>query len=145
MKTRRVFSDRTCDWCLQASQSALYSGQSSYMTPISLRDRCDGAGSVQMCRDCEVGAPPRRRICNCNNSAVGSCLEQGFTLRCLCSAGNTLATSYRGLKCFHVHILGGEAGKVHLHRLKTGTALLANNGEEMTRRWTLEQVSYHRC
>lgn len=50
-------------WCLQASQSALCSGQSSYMTRTSLHDRCGGAGSVQMCSYCKVGAPPRRTIC----------------------------------------------------------------------------------
>lgn len=32
-----------------------------------------------------------------------------------------------------------------LHRFKTATALLANNGEEMTRSRTSEQVRYHLC
>lgn len=63
VKPRRVLSDRTCDWCLQASQSALCSGKSSYMTWISLHVRCHKVGSVQMCSYCKIGAPPRRTIC----------------------------------------------------------------------------------
>lgn len=70
VKTRRVFSDRTCDWCLQASQSALCSGQSSYMTWILLlHDGCNKAASVQMCSCCEMGAPPRWTICAVTTAA----------------------------------------------------------------------------
>lgn len=39
-----------------------------------------------------------------------------------------LATSYRGLKCFCVHISGGEAGRVGLHRFKTATVSLGVGG-----------------
>lgn len=91
VKPRRVLTDRTCNWCLQASQSALCSGKSSYMTWISLRVRCHKVGSVQMCSHCKIGAPPRRTTCAVTTAPL-SFWEQEFTLCCLCSAGSTLAT-----------------------------------------------------
>lgn len=72
----------------------------------------------------------KNNLC-CNNGAakfLGAGIHALLPLQCWKHAG------YRGLKCCHVHILEGEAGKVCLHRFKTATALLANNREEMTRR-----------
>lgn len=50
---------------------------------------------------CAVAATERNNLC-CNNGAVKSFHEQIFMFRCLWK--HVVATSYRGLKCFYVHI-----------------------------------------
>lgn len=106
---------QTCNWCLQMSQSALCCQSSPHDLNLAARRvrRSWERSNVQLLRGrCTTQKKNRR----CNDDTLGS------FYRSAASAG------HRGLKCFYVHISGGEAGKVRLHRFKTAAALLANNG-----------------
>lgn len=79
----------------------------------------------------------------CNNGTVKRFLwAESHVLLPLRCWKHMLGTSCRGLKCFRVHISGGEAGRVDLHRFKMATVLLANyKGGGVTRRFGLPRFN----